>query len=947
MKKRILSLSLAFLILTSFLPLSELPSAAADPVPIVVGHTGGVVTEADVGAAFTAAGLDRWGNTPVSVTFTPGVTSIGDEAFAWCFSLTGVIIPNSVTSIGEAAFLGTSLTGVVIPNSVTSIGNEAFADCSALTDITVDVNNPNYASIDGVLFNKALTTLIQYPIGRAGTTYTIPDGVTSIGDRAFAGLWMSYWTRLTSVIIPNSVISIGDWAFAFCALTGVVIPDSVTSIGEAAFLQCTSLTNVLIGNSVTSIGDEAFAGCESLTGVVIPDSVISLGDRVFAFCRALTGVVIGNSVTSIGNMAFLFTRLSGIIIPGSVTSIGNQAFEGCASLRSVFISNGVTSIGDRAFFGTPLTSVVIPESVTSIGEEAFRNCASLSLVLFESETPPSVGLRAFWGLSSSTPLAIVPYGAAEWPIHRFWNSLFTAYLCPICGKINDGDFHFPCPPPPAEPCVTCGESPCECPPNIVVGGSGRIAAQSNVNIALSEAGLTRDSSRPFTATFAPQSSLFPPPQAHTIGTGAFYNCVSLTSVVIPKPVYIFFGEIWVHGITRIDDRAFEGCTSLYDVYFESETPPSVGVNAFHNVKPGARAIVPHGATEYGPVGSLWHGLVVTYLCPVCGKAPCEPCVTCGKCPCEPCATCGKCPCEPCGICGECPCPVPIVVGHTGGLVTNVNVNTALSEAGLTRNGSRLFTVTFAPGVNSIGNNAFQSCTSLTEVVFPNSMDIIGNFAFQGCTSLTEVVFPNRVRIIGNNAFRNCTSLTEVVIPNSVTLIGDWAFQFCSSLTSVVIGSSVTYIGNQAFASCPELYEVYFQSETPPTTVGVNAFTGVKPGAMAIVPHGVTAYGAVGDLWNRLVVTWLCKVCGEAPCGCIINYGDIDGDGHIRSNDVTFLRRYIAAANRRKFIDENPSFNKANADVNGDGKIDAADVTRLREYIASGNNNAEVRLGPQV
>ncbi|MBQ6863673.1 MAG: leucine-rich repeat protein, partial [Clostridia bacterium] len=118
-------------------------------------------------------------------------------------------LPDSVTSIGKHAFSDcTSLASVTIPDSVTSIGEYAFCDCDSLTDITVDADNTAYCSEDGVLFNKSKTELIQYPVGNARTSYTIPDSVTSIGVAAFADC-----TSLTSVTIPDSVTSIGDWAF--------------------------------------------------------------------------------------------------------------------------------------------------------------------------------------------------------------------------------------------------------------------------------------------------------------------------------------------------------------------------------------------------------------------------------------------------------------------------------------------------------------------------------------------------------------------------------------------------------------------------------------------------------------------------------------------------------------------------------------------------------------
>ena len=195
-----------------------------------------------------------------SVTIPNSVTSIDIGAFEDCTSLTSVTIPNSVTSIGAWAFENcTSLTSVTIPNSVTSIGNFAFSGCESLTSINVDENNENYCDINGILFNKDKTELIQYPIGKTDTSYTIPDSVTSIGAWAFYNC-----TSLTSVTIPNSVTSIGSYAFYGCKLlTSITIPNSVTSIGSYAFYGCESLTSITIPDSVTCIGDRAFDNCSS------------------------------------------------------------------------------------------------------------------------------------------------------------------------------------------------------------------------------------------------------------------------------------------------------------------------------------------------------------------------------------------------------------------------------------------------------------------------------------------------------------------------------------------------------------------------------------------------------------------------------------------------------------------------------------------------------------
>jgi hypothetical protein len=204
------------------------------------------------------------------------VTSIGEEAFKYC-ALTSIVIPDGVTTIGNGAFNGCeSLTSVTIPDSVTSIEAGALSDCQSLTSINVDTNNPNYCSIDGVLFNKEQTLLIAYP-SKKSDTYAIPNGVTSIGENAFS----------------------------YCAFTSIVIPDGVTTIGNGAFVGCESLTSVTIPNSVTSIGGGAFQDCVSLlTSIVIPDGVTSIQSWVFARCESITSVTIPRSVTSIESWAF-------------------------------------------------------------------------------------------------------------------------------------------------------------------------------------------------------------------------------------------------------------------------------------------------------------------------------------------------------------------------------------------------------------------------------------------------------------------------------------------------------------------------------------------------------------------------------------------------------------------------------------------------------------------
>ena len=240
--------------------------------------------------------------------------------FNECRGLTSITIPNSVTSIGNGAFSYCSgLTSITIPNSVTSIGNGVFSYCSGLTTINVDSTNSEYRSIDGVLFDKNSTSIIQFPAGKSGN-YPIPQTVTSIHDNAFSGC-----RGVTNITIPNNVTSIGSDAFSSChSLKNIIIPNSVTNIGEYAFVNCYGLTNITIPNSVASIGARAFYACKGLINFTIPNGLTSINESLFAFCSGLKSIT----------------------IPSSVTKIGDSAFDRCIELVSVhFLGNAPTTSG--------------------------------------------------------------------------------------------------------------------------------------------------------------------------------------------------------------------------------------------------------------------------------------------------------------------------------------------------------------------------------------------------------------------------------------------------------------------------------------------------------------------------------------------------------------------------------------------------------------------------
>ena len=341
LKKRLLSILLAAVMVLTMLPLGLVETAYAATVVDsgTCGKNGDSVTwKLTSDGTLTISGTGKmkdygdnygmsvapWyvGSSQVkTVIIEDGVTSIGDRAFDGCTKLTRVVIPDSVTSIGYSSFRGCySLPSVAIPDSVTSIGDSAFAYCKVLTGITL---SGSVTSIGSCAFQSCDSL----------TSVTMQNGVTDIGDNAF-----TYCKNLTSVTIPNSVKTIGTSAFYNCAgLTRVTIPGSVTRIEQDTFKGCSGLTSVTISAGVTSIESGAFRDCTSLTSVTIPGSVTSIEGYAFAYCSALTSLIIHDGTTSIGISAFMnCTSLGSVTIPRSVTDIGGYAFSSCRSLADVY-----------------------------------------------------------------------------------------------------------------------------------------------------------------------------------------------------------------------------------------------------------------------------------------------------------------------------------------------------------------------------------------------------------------------------------------------------------------------------------------------------------------------------------------------------------------------------------------------------------------------------------
>ena len=737
----------------------------------------------------------------INITIGSGVTSIGSYAFNGCSSLTSVILPKKVRSIGLYAFNGcSSLTAVTIPSSVTSIGYGAFSGCSTLTNIIIpnSITSIEKYAFDGcssltdvtlnsnVIVNKSYKrdSNISHIFGPQVTSYIIGDDVQSIGASAFNNS-----SKLVNVTIGKNVTSIGDYAFTDCALTSVTIPDSVTNIGKCAFYNCSGLAVATIGNGVTSIGEEAFEHCKSLTTVTIGNSVTNIESKAFNGCSSLTNVtlnsndIVGKSYTQKSNISHIF---------------GSQ-------VTNYIIGDSVTSIGEYAFSDcSSLTSVTIGNSVTSIGEYAFSNCSSLTSVTI-GESVTSIGSSAFYDCSSLTSVTI---GESVTSI--------GAWAFDDCSSLTS---------------VTIGES-------VTSIGAWAFDDCSSLTSITCEAET--------------------PP---TVGDNAFYyvsksipvyvpcGCVEAYKVAygwkyftnIQGPLAEYSIEVDVNdnimGTAKVDINSScdprISATANYGYYFVQWSDGNTENPRTLELTQDTILTAEFAQSFSGQCGdSLYWELVDTTL-HITGK-------------------------------GEMydyksnTAPWKLLVSSIKSL--SVSEGTTSIGDGAFYYCSSLTSVTIPNSVTSIGNRAFYECSKLTSVTIPNKVTSIGEGAFYHCSSLTSVTIPNSVTSIGKEAFFGCSSLTktnytgdiagwcnikfcdydsnpmewsnnffindqeikDLVIPNNVMSIGDYAFYGCSGLTSVTIPNSVTSLGKEAFAYCSSLTTLVCKATEIPNTA-VNAF----------------------------------------------------------------------------------------------------------------------------
>ena len=683
-----------------------------------------------------------------------GVTSIGSYAFDGCNALQSITIPDGVTTIPDYAFRDcSSLETVSVGSGVNSISGTAFVNTTSLSEINVSENNSVYASMSGVLYNKAKTEIILSPKNKEGEII-IPDTVTTIKDYAFQNS-----PNLTSVVIGKNVETVGAYAFSGCPnLESVTFKNNSEiskTIGEYAFADCTKLSSIDFGNAVKSIGNYAFKRT-AFTELVFPDSLETIGDYAFTpylyndygnvYQSQLLSVTFGSNLKSIGNYAFVYNnKLTELVITGNkLTNIGSYAFRDCDALTSVEISGNKTIFKSGAFYQCDNLETVTLSGVEALNSnDVFEYCYKLKTFTADNRLK-TIGNYAFHGdklletANIGTGVTSIGYAAFSG-----CNALKSIAIPDGVTTLSDSSF-----------------DSCKALATLSLGSGVKtisttafVNANALENITVSEANenfksvdnvlYSKDGKTLVLFKKGMTGEYTIPSGVETIAPYAFQNC-KLSKVTIPG------------SVKTVSEYAFQNCPNLAEVVFEDReiNDRTIDYYAFANCP--KLSSVDFGSSVKDIGESAFRETALTEI------------------------------------------------------IFPENLETIGQYAFY--NNKQLVSVTFAgSNLTRIGYEAFYNCDALTNLEINGNNAVIENYAFENCDKLKNVTL-NGVATIRYDAFAYCRALETVNMSNDVKTIESDAFYSCSALKEVVLSKNLESAANRVFTGYSNM-TVYCYEDT--------------------------------------------------------------------------------------------------------------------------------------
>lgn len=677
-----------------------------------------------------------------------------------------------------------------------------------------------------------------------------PYPVTSIGFGAFKNS-----TNLKSVSIPNSVTMIWDDAFNQCnALTEINIPNSVEIIGNRAFHYCQSLESLEIPESVWQIGDEAFMGNFKLTNLKLPNSLQTIGKSALSGCGFKT-ITIPTGLNTLPMGLFgICMELESLVIPNNITTIESDVFVGCLGLTSIEIPNSVESLGGYAFSGCDnLETVILSEKLTVIEDGTFTNCPNIKNIYFNSTTPPSIGGSST--IDSSTPTCYIPCGTLEAYEASDWAQQVGEFV-EECENVLPDSTH----------CIFYTSSD----GNIVTPNKTDVFGANIVSNTYENG----------------QGVIIFDGPVTTIGDYAYYNCSSLTKIVLSK----YIKEIGAHAfencyslktisnhdsIMSIGEYAFSGCASLMSISLANLTV--IENNTFEKCTALTSIAIPNKVNyvnNYAFSGCTSLNFVaIGENVKNIGEYAFENCFSIDTIYCY-----SKTPPEisntvfnnydailfiPCSahnyqsnkvewskfaiitcvssiyyrIINDSIAPYTVSVSErwSGSFYEYPDYEGDLVIPSAIMIEDRIYQVTSIDDYAFRFNNWAFSNSDLTSITIPKSVTHIGKSILTECNSVTSLIIEEGNPIYdtrdGCNAIietktnKLITGCKNTIIPNTVEIIGEYAFVNRCSPSTVIIPNSVKIISENAFSQCWSIDTLIIGDGV--TTIGAGAFSNCR------------------------------------------------------------------------------------------------------------------------
>ncbi len=761
----------------------------------VPAEAGGVPVRG-IGAGF-AASDKGWASTLETLTVPEGVREIGENAFIHCVSLREVVLPGSLESVGEAAFVNIAAESLALPENALK-GSPGFTYCSAIRPD--ETGKWEY----GLLGD-----------GTAVITYFVDPEVKLVIPDTVDGIPVSVVARVPLGKIDYKPVR---------TIRTVVLPKELRAVEHQAFEHCASLTKIELPKKLESIGYAAFKGCSNLASASVPETVVRIGAEAFSDCGKLTLPKLPAGLDRIERRAFYrCMKLGKMVLPASVRTVEDQAFA-YSQLTALILNDGLETIGKDAFFRHRLKEISLPASVRTIGDAAFDpdGGKTLKKVTFSGiATKPGTGVFGYdngWNAwYRKTQGNASDYDTADpenWiDYYRDGGSFGQNTLALSCypGSRADQLYQYS---------VT----------KTYLNGTGDNAVTAPEDRVL-KAGLYTNDDMVY--------EVIVPEGVEEIEDYAFSGLLMLSKITLPSTLSV------------IGAHTFENCTGLNEIVLKTKSMERIGAAAFRGCTQLKKITVPAGITEIGE--SAFEGCTALEACalPQSGLlrigdrafAGCTK-LTALKLP-NGLEAIGAEAFSRCGVTGaNIPDSVTFIgkkAYYASGLKTirlpkemdeipeylcaySSKLNSLKLPAKMTRIGKGAFMwcpvggFSLPEGLVSIGEKAFAfdmdsaeagrkiTTAKLTGLKLPASLKVIEKEAFAANDALTSVRFPrdSQLEEIGENAFAMCFRLKALEFPDSLRRIGSGAFRNCVQMTKVNLGSGVEELGDEVFLTCPRL-----------------------------------------------------------------------------------------------------------------------------------------------